>query len=479
MDSTSSTESSELDTKTFNSYDYGFEITLMDKVSGLYQKFTKGEIIELTLIRDITEYYTTGSVKIKDDGNILGVLANHNGDWAIMVNIVQNASVDESNQDNTNASKFQKLFLISNVGIDSIDANGAHITIDFVDPIAQILNRNCAYSNQECEDISSILTGLFESVGFSESLGETADDPRALPTIDLIGTYMSYITDGSTPVINHIDHIISQIYTEDKGFLFMFFDPLENKFKSYWSKTALAEDFKTTFSFLEKILKIADISRIIEISTSDDSSKSTSVATQLDVYNSLLDYRDATHLIYPTYIQNFNYQSHRMESDADDKWNDQTFLNLFKQDKLPNTDIPTVLEDPMSSIGTNYKFYESAPDYAIGNFYRKSNRDEFYKKLRNYFLYSNMFSVKMLGDISRKPGVAYLVKYAQFPNADKLNGAWFCPRIVDVFSGQEYYQHIFLTRLSDTVEMDKIAEEMKKQKEEVDAVEAEAQVTTS
>lgn len=478
MDSTSSTEASTLDTKTFNSYDYGFEITLMDKNSGLYQKFTKGEIIELSLIRDITEYYTTGSVKIKDDGNILGVLADHTGNWAIMVNISQNASIDEENQENTKASKFEKLFLVSNVGIDSIDANGAHITIDFIDPIAQILNRNCAYSNQECGDICDILIGLFESVGFKEDISGD-DDPRALPAIDQIGTYMSYITDGSTPVINHIDHIISQIYTKDKGFLFMFFDPLENKFQSYWSKTVLAEDFKTSFSAVEKILKLTDISRIIEISTSDDSSKSTSVATQLDPYNSLLDYRDSTHLIYPTYIQQFNYQSHRMENDADDKWNDETFLDLFKQDKLPNTDMPTVLEDPICSIGTNYKFYESAPDYAVGNFYRKANRDEFYKKLRSYFLYSNMFSVKMLGDISRKPGVAYLVKYAQFPNADKLSGSWFCPRIVDVFSGQEYYQHIFLTRLSDTVEMDKIAEEMQKRKEEADEAEATAQVTTS
>lgn len=479
MDSTSSSESSELDTKTFNSYDYGFEITLMDKSSGLYQKFTKGEIIELTLIRDITEYYTTGSVKIKDDGNILGVLANHDGEWAVMVNITQNASIDENNQENTTASKFQKLFLVSNVGIDSIDANGAHITIDFIDPIAQILNRNCAYSNQECEDIRDILIGLFESVGFSESLGTDADDPRSLPAIDSIGTNMSYITDGSTPVINHIDHILSQIYTEDKGFLFMFFDPLENKFKSYWSKEVLSEDLSQAFSAIANFLKLTDVSRIIEISTSDDSSKSTSVATQLDPYNSLLDYRDATHLIYPTYIQYFNYQSHRMENDADDKWNDETFLELFKQDKLPNTDLPTVLEDPMCSIGTNYKFYETAPDYAVGNFYRKANRDEFYKKLRNYFLYSNMFSVKLLGDISRKPGVAYLVKYAQFPNADKLSGKWFCSRIVDVFSGQEYYQHVFLTRLSDTVEMDKIADEMKKRKEEADAAAAETQITTS
>lgn len=465
---------SSLNTKTFNSYDYGFEIVLLNKNADIAQKFTKGEILELTLVRDITEYYTTGSVKIKDDSNSLGVLAKNDGEWMIGVSICQEASASGLL---AGSSTFEKTFLVSNTSIDSIDANGAHVTIDFIDPIAQILNRNCAYSNQKCEDISKILFGLFESVGFKAPAGLSgglslsnvvnmatqSGDPRTLPSISDIGTKINYITDGSTPVINHIDYILSQIYSEDKGFLFLFFDPTEDQFQAYWSKDVLDESAATT------ILKNAAVygkvaPRFIEITNSDDSSKSTNVVTQMNPYNFLLDYRDSTNLIYPTYIQEFDYKTHRVKIDSKDKWSDKTFLNLFKQGKLPNTHLPTVLENPKSAVGTNSKFYTTSPDYAIGNFYRKANRDEFYKKLRNYFLYANMFSVKLLGNLFRKPGEAYFVRYMQFPNADELNGVWFCPRIVDVFSGQEYYQHVFLNRLSDTAEYSKIAKEIKSKK---------------
>lgn len=465
---------SSLNTKTFNSYDYGFEITLLNKNADLAQKFTKGEILELTLIRDITEYYSTGSVKIKDDANVLGVLAKNDGEWLISVNICQEAS-DEGLL--SSSSTFEKVFLVSGTAIDSIDANGAHVTIDFIDPIAQILNRTCAYSNQKCEDISKVLLGLFESVGFKAPAGLSGGlslsnvvsmvtqggDPRTLPSISDIGTKINYITDGSTPVINHIDYILSQIYSEDKGFLFLFFDPIAAQFQAYWSKEVLKES-ASTLQLKNAATPALIAPRFIEITNSDDSSKNPNVAAEINPYTSLLDYRDSTSLIYPTYIQEFDYKTHRVKTDSKDKWSDKTFLNLFQQEKLPNTHLPTVLENPKSAVGTNSKFYTTSPDYAVGNFYRKANRDEFYKKLRNYFLYSNMFSVKVLGNLFRQPGVAYFVKYLQFPNADDLNGSWFCPRIVDVFSGQEYYQHVFLNRLSDTAEYSKIAKEVKNQK---------------
>ena len=116
------------------------------------------------------------------------------------------------------------------------------------------------------------------------------------------------------------------------------------------------------------------------------------------------------------------------------------------------------VEEPSSVFVELIGFYSTAPKDAVGKFYRHTNIDEFRQRLRAYFIYKNMISFKVLGKIWREPGQVFEILYDQSPNTDKMSGKWMCVRIIDDFESQNYYQHIFLTRISDKVDYNAIAD---------------------
>lgn len=425
-------------TSTFNNSEFVYEILILDRGGNVTQTFTKDEIIKLHLERDITKYYCTGTVIVKDIGNFYGILANGTGEWAIVINIVQIESLELVKN-----PTFNQYFIITSANIESIDSTCSRIKIHFADPIEQIFNRNVSYSSQNDADISEVLTGLLKATGFKPM---SSDSRNYLPVIEKIGQTLNYITDTNTCALNHIDNVLSQIYSETAGFMFLYFN---NTLTPIWTKPML--DSKIDLS--NESNNIENLAYVLNIQSTDVPDRNSNVVVEMFPYNAMVPFKNSTRLVYPTYIQDFNYTTSRVEISSKNQWAHDKFSKLFAGSSNSTTLIPGFLEDPSTLIAENAAFFETAPGYAIGNFYRKSNVDQFYRDLRSYFLYCNLISFKVLGQIWRQPGRMYSIAYNQNANSGKLSGQWFCTKIVDEFESGKYYQYIFLTRTFDFVNL--------------------------
>lgn len=452
--SNSNEELKNLTIKSYNNSDFALEISISEFSSGLFQKFAKDEILRIQIDHDITSYYDKGTITIKDFSNFYTVLANNVGNWSITFNIIQLESYELVPE-----ATFKKEYNITSVNIEDITPTFATVKINFADAIEQIFNRNSIYSSQNDADISTVLTGLLSSIGFKQD----ATDIVALPKIDSCGIKLNYITDNNNSAIYHIDYVLSQMYNDEKGFPFLYFHPTENKLKFYWSKDILNKDVDLT----DDSVKYKDAAYCLKIASESDTKRTDENVAEIKPYTDTIQYDSASRIIYPTYIQNFNVKTSRMEVADSNVWDIKKFRSLFSQKDSMSTELPESLEEPTSVFATLMGFYSYA-ETAIGKFYRQSNVDEFRKRLRSYFIYKNLISFKVLGKIWREPGQVFQVLYTQMPNADKLAGKWLCTRIINSFESQQYYQYIFLTRISDNVNYSAVADYVNSVKVEVD-----------
>ena len=441
--------------KTYNNSDFALEVILGESSSGIFQKYAKDEILRIQLDHDILSYYDKGSILLKDFSNFYTILANSDGNWSISLTIVQIESYELVPE-----AMLRKEYNITSVNIEEITPTYATVRINFADAIEQIFNRNAIFSSQNDADASSVLKGLLKSIGFRDD----AEGIVELPKIDASGIQINYITDNNNNALRHIDFITSQIYNETKGFLFIYFHPNENKLKAFWSKDVLNANIPIDDNFE----KYKNAAYYLKIASADDADRADYNIAEIKAYNNIIPYNNAARIIYPTYIQNFNVKTSRMEVPDSGVWKNEKFKELFSQNVLMNTSLPKSLEEPSSVFTTLSGFYNTVPDAAVGKFYRQSNIDEFRQRLRSYFIYKNMMSFKVLGKIWREPGHVFEIMYSQGPNVDKLAGKWLCTKIVDDFESQEYYQYIFLTRISDTVDYDAIVDYTNAMKIEAD-----------
>lgn len=437
----SNKELKDLAVKTYNNSDFAVEVILTESSSGLFQKYAKDEILRIQLDHDILSYYDKGSILLKDFANFYTVLANSNGNWSISIKIIQIESYELVPE-----SEFKKEYNITSVDIEEITPTHATVRIGFADAIEQIFSRNSVYSSQNDSDASTVLCGLLKSIGFRDD----AVGINSIPKIDKSGIKINYITDNNNTALRHIDYVASQIYNETKGFLFIYFHPTENKLKAFWSKDILNDNIDLS----DDSTKYKNFAYCLKLASESNTDRSDVNVAEIKAYNNIIPYNNAARIIYPTYIQNFNVKTSRMEVPDSDVWGTKKFEELFSQSKKMNTSLPKSLEEPTSVFATLSGFYSEAPKYAVGKFYRQTNIDEFRQRLRSYFIYKNMISFKVLGKIWREPGQVYEILYDQSPNAEKLAGKWLCTKIVDDFESQEYYQYIFLTRISDNVDYD-------------------------
>lgn len=421
---------------TFNNSEFVFEISIANSAGNLFQKFANGEVLKLTIERDITKYYDTGVILIKDLSNFYSILANGTGQWFLSINIIQSESLQ-----NVPDAIYKKTFLITSVGIESVMADYSKVKITFADSISQIFNRNISYSSQSDSDVSSVVCGMLESIGFKSG----ATNYTGLPEIENCGQSLNYITDTTTAAINHIDNVLSQIYSDEKGFLFLYYN---KKLEPIWTKNILSGSIDLN----DEETKYKNSAYFLNVQSSNFPDRNTNIVVEFFPYNNILPYENSTRLIYPTYIQNFNYTTSRVEVSKDDTWDIDKFKKLFILENEDNVLMPGFLEDPTTLAVENINFFETAPEYAVGNFYRKSNADNFYRDLRNYFIYNNLISFKVQGQIWRNPGQLYHILYDQSPNTKKIAGNWFCTKIVNLFESEQFYQYVFLTRLADYVD---------------------------
>lgn len=427
--------------KTFNDSDFIFEIMISNPEAGVVQRYHKDEINCLKIERDITAYYSSGSIDILDSSNFLTALANNDGNWFITIQVFQL----EAEQD-IELPVFSYSYLINRTEINEISDNATRVRIFFIDQLSRIFSSNVAYSTQSHTDITKAITGLLESRGFSSA----AEDITQLPELPEINQPIDFITDSTSTLLEELDFLVSQTYSTDKGFLFLFADTREGNgnLKAIWSKEVLSED-------LAQVPEEERAARFL-IYNSDDASVRTDLGiTETIQFSALSPYENNIKTIYPTYIQSFNFQNCRVEVTKANQWAYEQFEELFKVDEniLPRTQLPGFIEDPSNLKNNLLKpFYKEAPNYAIGNFYRQSNADEFYKDLRSYFLYKNLTSFKVLGKIWRQPGQKYVIVYSKDSNAAKIVGSWFCTKIVDEFKDGEYYQYLFMTRTGDLID---------------------------
>lgn len=440
-------DSSQQQIKSFNDSEFVFNIILANPSAGIMQSFMKDEIIKVIFENDLNNYYSRGYILIKDISNSYTVLANSTGKWQIMLAIEQLQSSEK-----VPAAKFAKTYLVNAVGIEEINQEYAMVKIEFVDFIDQIFNRNVSYSSQNDKDITQVLSGLFESIGFKKN---STDFYTALPEFPKIGKSLNYITDTTNPVKYHIDYINSQIYSDDKGFLFLWYHPKQSLLKYYWTKEVLSGkiDMSEEKQYENEVYNIDITSAHLQMRT-------TNTVTQITPYTNTLKYNTGARLVYPTYINDYSYITNRIERPQENQWGYDRFAQVFAQKDNDNILIPDMIEDPSRGIvSENTGFFQNAPLGILGNFYRTSNVDEFYKDLRHYFIYNNMICLKVLGKIWREPGKLFTILYGQVPNGETLAGNWFCTKIVDEFENSEYYQYLFLTRIADKTDYAKSKED--------------------
>ena len=444
-DNNSNNELKNLPTKTYNNSEFIIEIFILELSSGIRQKFAKDEILRIQIDHDINSYYDRGSITIKDFSNFYTLLANNVGNWSITFNIIQTESYDLVPE-----ATFKKEYNIISVNVEEITYTHATVRLNFADPIEQIFSRNSVYSSQNDSDATSVLSGILQSVGFRKD----AEGIVGIPKMDSSGITMNYITDNNNSALMHIDFILSQIYNNEKGFPFLYFHPTQHKLQFYWSKDVLNNNVDLS----DDSTKYKNAAYCLKIASEADSERNKENVAEIKSYSNVIDYNDAARIIYPTYIQGFNVKTSRMETSDSGVWSFDKFKTLFSQNESMTTELPKSVEEPSSVFVELIGFYSTAPKDAVGKFYRHTNIDEFRQRLRAYFIYKNMISFKVLGKIWREPGQVFEILYDQSPNTDKMSGKWMCVRIIDDFESQNYYQHIFLTRISDKVDYNAVAD---------------------
>lgn len=442
--------------RTFNSSEYVFELTIHSTESEASYRYAKDEINFLKIERDIVSYFSRGEASVIDRANFLSVIANNDGTWRLEICVLQKEACDD-----VKSPIFIYDYLIESVDIQEIQDDGATVRLTFIDPIVQIMNKNVAYSSQGEKDISEVIKGLLTAGGFEAS----SEKSNILPEIQTVGQNIEFVTDATSPLINNIDYLVSQTYSEDHGFLFLYYDTKDVAFKSYWSKDV----FKEKIDISDKSVATENSAYLLSFNSSDTQQRNEGGIAELLQYGQLSPYTTNSRLIYPTYIQNFDYQTCRMKTKAENQWSMDKFNKLFSQKEVTRTQLPTFLDDPSKRVSDILDFYKKAPDYALGNFYRIACADKFYTQLRTYFLYKNMTSVKVIGKIWRQPGKMYYIIYDQESNYGKMAGPWFCTKIVDEFKDKNFCQYIFLTRVGDYInyeDLTKIYKETKAKSEE-------------
>lgn len=437
------TTDSSSQTKTFNQSEFVFEVYLIQETC-LFQKFGKDEILKLELVRDLDEHFMKGSVLVKDTANYGAILARNDGTWYIGVNIIQ-TEVQESVEKAT----FNKTFIVSNANVENITDERATIRINFIDPISQIFYRNISYSNQEYADMSDVITGLLKKAGFDE---EAESGPNVLPEIEACDFCENFITPTNSPLVSSLDYLLTQTQTNEKGFLFLYFDDYKSQLKAIWSRDVVNEEIDV--SDPEKYEEVCAYTIIL--SSSDKTSRNDLIPTEIMTYSETFPYFKTTNLIYPTYIREFDYKNCEIVTKFEGSWDITKFEDVFTEYDGETASLTNMLEDPSKMFGDNLLFYKEAPTYKIGNFYRDTNVDTFRRKLREYYMKKNLVSFKLLGKIWREPGKAYFVDYMQYPGVSKYAGSWFCTKIVDTFEGQDYYQYVFLVRSSDSIDYEEV-----------------------
>lgn len=431
--------------RTFNSSEYVFEITIYNVDSEASYRYAKDEINFLKIERDIVSYCSRGEVAVIDRANFLSVIANNDGKWRLEIYILQKEATGD-----VEYPAFIYDYLIESVDIQEIQDDGATVKLTFVDPIVQTMNRNVAYSSQGEKDISEVIKGLLSAAGFEAS----SENSNILPEIQTVGQNIEFVTDATSPLINNIDYLVSQTYSEDHGFLFLYYDTNEVAFKSYWSKDIMKEELILS----DDKVKTENSAYLLSFNSSDDQQRNEGGVAELLQYGYLSPYTTNSRIIYPTYIQNFDYETCRMKTKAENQWSMDKFDKLFSQkDVVERTQLPDFLDDPSKRIGSILDFFKKAPDYALGNFYRVACADKFYTQLRTYFLYKNMTSIKVIGKIWRQPGRMYYIIYNQEANYGRIAGPWFCTKIVDEFKDKNFCQYIFLTRVGDYINYDNLS----------------------
>lgn len=445
MSSTGPAELKNTQIKTFNNSEFVVEIKIAETESGIIQSYYKDQVLRIHFDNDILEYYCKGYVLLKDVTNFYTLLANNIGKWSISFTIIQTESLNM-----VPSAEFKKEFNITATEIEEITPTHATVRISFADAIEQIFNRNSVYASQNDADISQVLTGLLSSIGFRKGDSSIV----GIPQIDSCGMPFNYITDNNNTALRHIDYVASQVYNKEKGFLFLYFHPTENKLKTFWSKDILNNSIDLT----DDATKYENLAYVLNIASSENTSRGEENVAEIKAYTNIIPFNNASRIIYPTYIQDFNVKSSRMEVPDSGVWSSKTFKQVFEQSNKMNTVVPENIEEPTAVFATLMAFYSTAPEYAVGKFYRQSNVDEFRQRLRSYFVYKNMISFKLLGKIWRQPGHVYEIIYNQKPNSEKLAGKWLCTRIINSFESQQYYQYIFLTRISDMVDYESALE---------------------
>ena len=78
----------------FNQEPFIFNITieyvdLKNKENSVAQTFTKADILNLTLIKDINNIVCSGSLMLRDLSNIFALNINKTGNWFITLDIIQ------------------------------------------------------------------------------------------------------------------------------------------------------------------------------------------------------------------------------------------------------------------------------------------------------------------------------------------------------------------------------------------------------
>lgn len=428
----------------FNQEPFIFNITieyidLSNPNNSVTQTFTKADILNLTLIKDINNIVCSGSLMLRDISNVFALNINKTGNWFITLDIIQKRTASDIKN-----STLSKSFIIQTINPTSLQTNAAIFEIRFIDPVIQVLLKNVAFTtyngNIEGSDRCEILSKLLTMAGFKYGTDYDKFEP--------CGIIDHYITDIDTPLINHIDNLLSQIYSKDKGLLFLYRGMFDNKFNHYWTKDVLKEKNDGSLEAGGYLLTIA---------SSDSQIKTETTVAAIKSYGTNSPYDVACKVLIPTYIQRFDYEKALVEVKEGDSFNDTFFTDFFKNGDDTTALIPKNIYNNDNLIEANKNYIPGINVKAPGNYYNEGNNWEFTSNLRTFFLNSELTCFKVIGKIWREPGHNFVIAYNKKGTDTKYSGAWFCTRIVDVFEKDEYYQYIFCVRTSNSFEISNIS----------------------
>ena len=414
----------------YNQRTYYIDACLYYKVEGkteIYYRLDRQSILEFKLIKDINTFFYRSIIKIKDFSNLIALNVKTDGNWYFYLKVLSTWGQAEDNFAELASEKERTIeynFIIYDINVINFSQTATTIELYSIEPFSQNFLKPVAFSSQSDLDQCEVLKQLLLASGI---------DSTKLPnTIEKCGTTENYITDNNHSLQYHVDYFLNKIYSPSNGFLYLYYDTPQEKFIESWIYKKFFEAEQTP---IEKISY-----NYIKINSPDRPVKGDDVAVGFLFYN-YINFNDKSQFIVDTKINNFNYEKSTVETQNNKNYNYNWFENFISSD-IKNTYL--YLPNNILKYGKDSKLLKNP-----GIYYRNSNEDIFLKTLKFYYLKANTICVKTLGVIWRKIGEIYYLDFSQAGITSKLNGNWYCTKIVDEFQNNTHYQYIFLTRFSD------------------------------